>query len=119
MPHYLATNTPNNCTYLRRIRRDFEDAVKCHCMMFWLNSPWCKQRIPCKEGNVAGQAISGSTWHGCGDSTSAKPILIYPTRENEIGKQNEPPKAVSPLPRRTRTQQLAQDQAQVERAYMN
>jgi len=36
VPHYLATNTPNNCTYLRRIRRDFEDAVKCHCMMFWL-----------------------------------------------------------------------------------
>ena len=45
------------------------------------NSPWCKQRISCKEGDVAGQAISRSTWHGCGDSTSAKPILIYPTRE--------------------------------------
>jgi len=50
-------------------------------MTMGASSPWCKQRISCKEGDVAGQAISRSTWHGCGDSTSAKPILIYPTRE--------------------------------------
>jgi len=49
--------------------------------LYWANSPWCKQRISCKADDLAWQAISRSTWHGYGGSTSAKPILIYPTRE--------------------------------------
>ena len=42
-----------------------------------------------------------------------------PTREQQKDLQNARAKAVSQLSRRARTQQLAQDQAQVERADVN
>jgi hypothetical protein len=45
--------------------------------------------------------------------------MSIPTREQQKNSQNAPSKAVSQLSRRARTQQLAQDQAQVERADMN
>jgi hypothetical protein len=48
-----------------------------------------------------------------------KPIPSLPAREQEINEQKKHATTVSPLPRRARTQQLAQDQAQVERAHMD
>ncbi|HZL65971.1 MAG TPA: hypothetical protein VFC29_01430 [Candidatus Limnocylindrales bacterium] len=50
---------------------------------------------------------------------SAEPIGILSACKQEIKEQNQLGEAVSPLPRRARTQHLAQDQAQVERADMN
>jgi len=46
-------------------------------------------------------------------------VVSIPTREQHKDSQNARAKAVSHLSRRARTQQLAQDQAQVERADMN
>ena len=42
-----------------------------------------------------------------------------PTRKQEINKQNKAAEAVSQLPWRARSQQLAQDQAQIKRAHMD
>src|SRR3974390_2518464 len=53
------------------------------------------------------------------DAASTKPVVSIPTREQIKNLQNARAKAVSQLARRARTQQLAQDQAQVEGANMN
>src|SRR5271157_2635313 len=53
------------------------------------------------------------------DAASTKPVVSLPSREQQQGLQNVRARAVSQLSRRARTQQLAQDQAQVERADVN
>ncbi len=46
-------------------------------------------------------------------------LLTIPARDQQKNAYHEPSKAVSQFPRRARTQQLAQDQAQIERAHMH
>src|SRR5271157_2891712 len=53
------------------------------------------------------------------DAASTKPVVSLPSREQQKGLQNVRARAVSQLSRRARAQQLAQDQAQVERADVN
>jgi len=53
------------------------------------------------------------------DAASTKLVVSIPMQEQQNDLQNVRAKAVSQLSRRARTQQLAQDQAQVERAHMN
>jgi len=53
------------------------------------------------------------------DAASTKPVVSIATRQQQKELQNARAKAVSQLSRRARTQQLAQDQAQVEGADMN
>ena len=50
---------------------------------------------------------------------SLEPIRTFPAREQQISKQNKHATKVLPLPRRACTQQLAQNQAQIERAHMD
>jgi hypothetical protein len=53
------------------------------------------------------------------DVASTKPSVGIPTREQQKDLQNAPARTVPQLSRRARTQQLPQDQAEVERADMN
>jgi len=53
------------------------------------------------------------------DAASTMPVVCIPTRERQKDLQNARAKAVSQLWRRARTQQLAQNQAQVEGADVN
>jgi hypothetical protein len=46
-------------------------------------------------------------------------LLTIPVREQQTNAYHEPAQAISQFPWRARSQQLAQDQAQVERAHMN
>jgi hypothetical protein len=50
---------------------------------------------------------------------SLEPIRTFPTREQQIHNKNEHATAVLPFPRRACAQQLAQNQAQIERAHMD
>ena len=50
---------------------------------------------------------------------ATKPVLTIPVREQQKNAYHEPAKTISQFSWRARTQQLAQDQAQVERAHMN
>ena len=52
-------------------------------------------------------------------SASAELIPRPSAREKEINEQKEHATAILPLPRRSRTQLLAQDQAQIESSYVD
>src|ERR1039458_815813 len=54
-----------------------------------------------------------------GDAAPAEPISMLPAREQAINEQKKQATTIFPLPRRARTQQLAQDQAQVEGSHVD
>lgn len=54
-----------------------------------------------------------------GDTAARKSQLTIPVSEQKKDARNEPVEAVSLLARRDRTQQVAQDQVQIEGADMN
>jgi hypothetical protein len=57
--------------------------------------------------------------YSCADTAPTKPVVRIPTREQQEASQNASAEEVSQLSRRARTQQLAQNQAQIKRADLN